>query len=190
MLKQICSSRETNLDLVHVSRIGMLKMTGIIDVLMDSFKYEARQARVVINKAKLAKHDFVPTKGMRSLIDLVNHLAQSPLMDPAVYSSELKSVEAAQKREGELYRKDIEGALDVFDEGIERAIQRFSNMSDKELLEKRLLPFYETGERKNWAYYISEMTRHLAMHKMQLWMYLKLNGLDVNMMTYYGIDTE
>jgi hypothetical protein len=165
-------------------------MTGIIDVLMDSFKHEARQARVVIKKVRMAKHDFVPSKGMRSLIDLVNHLAQIPLMDPSMYSNELKSAEAAQKKEQELYRDNIDGALGVFDEGVERTMQRFSTMSEEELLENSLQPFYETGEKKNWAYYIPEMTRHLAMHKMQLWMYLKLSGLDVNMMTYYGVDTE
>ncbi len=165
-------------------------MTGIIDVLMDSFKHEARQARVVIDKARLTSNDFVPTKGMRPLIGLVNHLAQIPLMDPSMYSNELKSAEAAQKKERELYRDNIDGALSVFDEGIKRTIQRFSNMSEEKLFENSLQPFYETGGKKNWAYYIPEMTRHLAMHKMQLWMYLKLSGLDVNMMTYYGVDSE
>ena len=165
-------------------------MTGIVDVLMDSFKHEARQARFVIDKARMANSDFVPTKGMRSLIDLVNHLAQIPLIDPSVYSSELDSETAFHKRERELHSMDIDGALSVFDDGINSIEKRFRKMSEKELLERNLLPFYESGEKKNWAYYIPEMTRHIAMHKMQLWMYLKLSGLDVNMMTYYGVATE
>jgi hypothetical protein len=162
----------------------------MIDVLVDSFKLEARQARVVIDKARIASSDFVPRKGMRSLTALVNHLAQIPFMDPAVYSSELESDEAIKQRENELQRMDINCALGVFDDGIESTEKRFSKMSEKELLEKNLRPFYESGEAKNWAYYISEMTRHIAMHKMQLWMYLKLSGLDINMMTYYGVPTE
>ena len=165
-------------------------MTVMIDILMDSFKHEARQARVVIDKARMTNSDFIPTKGMRSLIDLVNHLAQIPLMDPAVYSNELESEEAFQKREKELYSVDIDGVLSMFDEGIKNTEKRFRNMSEKEFLKKNLQPFYESGEKKNWAYYIPEMTRHLAMHKMQLWMYLKLSGLKVDMMTYYGIVTE
>lgn len=165
-------------------------LTGIADVLMDSFRHEAKQARVVIDKARTANSDFVPSKGMRSLIELVNHLVQIPLIDPAVYSSELDSEAAFQKREKELHSVDIDVALSVFDEGIKSAEERFRTMSEKELLEKNLQPFYESGEKKNWAYYIPEMTRHIAMHKMQLWMYLKLSGLDVNMMTYYGIATE
>ena len=165
-------------------------MTVMIDILMDSFKHEARQARVVIDKARMTNSDFIPIKGMRSLIDLVNHLAQIPLMDPAVYSNELESEEAFQKREKELYSVDIDGVLSMFDEGIKNTEKRFRNMSEKEFLKKNLQPFYESGEKKNWAYYIPEMTRHLAMHKMQLWMYLKLSGLKVDMMTYYGVATD
>ena len=165
-------------------------MTRMIDVLLDSFKHEARQARVVIDKAKVANLDFTPYEGMRSLIALVNHLSQIPTLDPAVYSSELASGEAVQKKEMELHCVDVKDALRVFDEGVKRTEKRFNKMSEKELLEKNLRPFYESGDTKNWAYYIPEMTRHLAMHKMQLWMYLKLSGLSVDMMTYYGVATE
>lgn len=157
---------------------------------MDSYLIEAKQARVVIDKARLVDSDFVPTKGMRSLIELVNHLSQVPNLDPAVYSSELDSMDAIQKREMELQSKDIDGALAIFDEGVKNAEDRFRGMSDKELLQKNLQPFYESGETKNWAHYVPEMTRHIAMHKMQLWMYLKIGGLDVDMMTYYGVITE
>ena len=162
----------------------------MIDVLLDSFKHEARQARVVIDKAKVANLDFTPYEGMRSLIALVNHLSQIPTLDPAVYSSELASGEAVQKKEMELHCVDVKDALRVFDEGVKRTEKRLNKMSEKELLEKNLRPFYESGDTKNWAYYIPEMTRHLAMHKMQLWMYLKLSGLAVDMMTYYGVATE
>ena len=161
-------------------------MTNLVDVLLDSFKHEAKQARVVLDKARMAKSDFVPCKGIRPLIDLVNHLAQTPLMDPSVYSSQLGSVEVIQKREKELYRADINGALGVFDEGIKSVEKRFSKMTEEEFLEKNLRPFYESGDTKNWAYYLPEMTRHIAMHKMQLWMYLKLAGVPVSMRTYYG----
>ncbi|MFX1368617.1 MAG: hypothetical protein ACFFAY_08480 [Promethearchaeota archaeon] len=163
-------------------------MTSINSILLDSFKNEVRQARAVISRARLANSDFAPKEGMRSLADLVNHLAQIPLMDPAVYSSELKSDSAIQKREKELYHEDIDEALSVFDEGIKSTMKRFSKMSEADLLERNLQPFYEVGEKRNWAYYIPEMTRHIAMHKMQLWMYLKLIGLGVTWMTYYGVD--
>lgn len=165
-------------------------MTGMVDVLMDSFRHEARQARVVIDKARMTNSDFVPSKGMRSLIDIVNHLAQIPFMDPEWDSSQLGNEEAIQEREKELYQSDINGALGVFDEGIKSVEKRFSKMTEEEFLEKNLRPLYETGDTKNWAFYLPEMTSHIAMHKMQLWIYLKLSGLEVDMMTYYGVATE
>ncbi|MHA2134215.1 MAG: hypothetical protein ACXAEN_14460 [Candidatus Thorarchaeota archaeon] len=165
-------------------------MTNIVEVLLDSFKHEAKQARVVIDKARKADSDFVPKKGLRTLEALVNHLAQIPTLDPSFYSGELDSMEAAQKMEKDLWCKDIDDALVLFNEGMDSAEERFGEMSDEELLAKNLHPFYETKEERNWAYYIPEMTRHIAMHKMQLWMYLKLSGLDVNMMTYYGVASE
>ncbi|UCE09468.1 MAG: hypothetical protein JSW61_10920 [Candidatus Thorarchaeota archaeon] len=165
-------------------------MTRIVEVLLDSFKHEAKQARVVIDVARKAKSRFAPKKGLRTLEALVNHIAQIPTLDPSFYSGELESMEAAQKVEKDLWCKDVDDALILFDEGVEDASERFAEMSDDELLAKNLRPFYETGEEHNWAYYIPEMTRHIAMHKMQLWMYLKLSGLDVNMMTYYGVTSE
>ncbi len=63
-------------------------------------------------------------------------------------------------------------------------------MSEKEFFAKTLKPFYQQGDAKNWTYYMPEFITHLAMHKMQLWMYLKLAGADVNMMTYYGHHPE
>jgi hypothetical protein len=47
--------------------------------------------------------------------------------------------------------------------------------------------FYQNGPEKSWSHYIPEITTHLAMHKMQLWMYLKLGDAPVSMLTYYGI---
>ncbi|MFW9848053.1 MAG: hypothetical protein ACFFF4_02870 [Candidatus Thorarchaeota archaeon] len=165
-------------------------MTRIVEVLLDSFKHEASQARVVIDVARKAKYGFKPKEELRTLEEIVNHLAEIPTLDPSFYSGEMKSVEDAQKMEKDLWCKDIDDALTLFDKGIEGVLERFREMTDEQVLEENLQSFYEKGPMHNWAYYIPEMTRHIAMHKMQLWMYLKLSGIDVNMMTYYGISSE
>ncbi|MFW9851166.1 MAG: hypothetical protein ACFFF4_18720 [Candidatus Thorarchaeota archaeon] len=164
-------------------------MTRIVEVLLDSFKHEAKQARVVIDVARNAKSGFKPSEDMRTLEEIVNHLAEIPTLDPSFYSGEMKSVEDAQKMEKDLWRDNIDDALTLFDKGIEGVRERFREMTDEQVLEENLQSFYEKGPMHNWAYYIPEMTRHIAMHKMQLWMYLKLSGLDVNMMTYYGVSS-
>jgi uncharacterized damage-inducible protein DinB len=165
-------------------------MSNTVNVLLEAFEHEAKQARVVIAAIKDADMDYTPKEGMRTLRELANHLAQIPLLDPAMYSREIEDVEQARAREKELRREDLDGILAVLDEGILAVKQRFTGMADKDFLAKNLQPFYEKEERKNWAYYMPEFITHISMHKMQLWMYLKLAGVKVNMMTYYGVVTE
>ena len=165
-------------------------MPKISDVMLKMFAHESKQARVVLECAKGIDLDFMPKEGMRSLKTLANHLAQIPLMDPTMYRGEIENMEQAQSKEKELSRNDIDGIISVFDEGVEMVKKQFTGMSDDEYLAATLQPFYEQKEKKSWEYYFAEFTTHISMHKMQLWMYLKLAGADVNMMTYYGVHGE
>jgi hypothetical protein len=165
-------------------------MTKISDVMLDMFVHESKQARVVLECAKDADLDFTPKEGMRTLKSLANHLAQIPSMDPFMYRGVIGNIEQAQAREKELWRDDIDSIISLFDKGIESVKGQFEGMSDDEFLAANLQPFYERKEKKSWAYYFAEFTTHVSMHKMQLWMYLKLAGIDVNMMTYYGVPSE
>ncbi|NWF96642.1 MAG: hypothetical protein HXY34_10925 [Candidatus Thorarchaeota archaeon] len=164
-------------------------MKTATEALLDGLLHECEQARVVIESIQKAKMDFIPAKGMRDLITVANHLAQIPSMDPAIYCMELDCSERAHEMEERLRRDTVSGLLEVFDAGVEEVRRRFSRMTDKELFERNKKPFYDQGPPKDWAFYLSEMTRHIAMHKMQLWMYLRLQGLPVTMMTYYGVKT-
>jgi uncharacterized damage-inducible protein DinB len=165
-------------------------MPKISDVMLKMFLHESKQARVVLECARGIDLDFVPKEGMRPLKSLANHLAQIPSLDLAMYRGELENMEQAQEREQELSRDDIDNIISVFDEGIELVEKQFTGMSDDEYLAATLQPFYEKKEKKSWEYYFAEFTTHISMHKMQLWMYLKLAGADVNMMTYYGVPSE
>ncbi len=168
----------------------MSTLTSVVDVLLKVFEHEAQQARCVLEAAKDTDLEFTPKEGMRTLGLLANHLAQIPLMDPSFYIQEIADLKQAQMREKELNRNTLEEMLAVFDEGVEAVKKRFTGMSEKEFFTKTLKPFYEQGDAKNWAYYMPEFITHIAMHKMQLWMYLKLAGAEVNMMTYYGHHPE
>ena len=164
-------------------------MPTIIEVLLDAFEHESKQVRVVIEATGGTDMKYTPKKGMRTLRELANHLAQIPLLDPAMYAREIADVEQARAREKELFREDIDGILAVLDEGVQAVKRRFTGMTEKEFLAKTLKPFYEKTE-KSWAYYLPEFILHMAMHKMQLWMYLKLAGVKVDMMTYYGVTPQ
>jgi uncharacterized damage-inducible protein DinB len=167
-----------------------MNMGKISDVLLESLKREANQTRVVLSTADGEDLDFAPKESMRKMKQLANHTAQIPHMDIAIYSGELDSGDAAQKREHNLNRNSIKEMLGVFDEGLEKMIEFFQGKSDNEMLEENLKPFYVEEGMESWAHYLSECISHLAMHKMQLWMYLKLAGVNVDMMTYYGIESH
>ncbi len=165
-------------------------MTSIIEVLLDSFELEAKQARCVLNVAKDADLKYTPKKDLRTLGELANHLAQVPLIDPSIFVGELADVEQARAREQELNRTTIADMLGIFDEGVKSIKKRFKGMAEKEFFAKTLKPFYETGAARSWAHFLPDIITHIAMHKMQLWMYLRLAGVKVDMMTYYGHHPE
>ncbi|MFW9832333.1 MAG: DinB family protein [Candidatus Thorarchaeota archaeon] len=165
-------------------------MPTIVDVLLKVFLHEAQQARCVLEAIKDTDLNYSPKEGMRTLGELANHLAQIPLLDPSMYSQEIADLKQAQAREKALKRNTLPELLTVFDEGIDAVQTRFSKMSETTFFAKTLQPFYEQGDKKSWAYYMPEFITHIAMHKMQLWMYLKLAGVKVNMMTYYGHSLE
>ncbi|MFX1319173.1 MAG: DinB family protein [Promethearchaeota archaeon] len=161
-------------------------MPSVVDVLLSVFEHEADQARCVLAAIQDMDMKYTPKEGMRPLSELANHLAQIPLLDPSMYAHEIKDVEQARVREKELNRTKLADILALFDKGIKSVKTRFADMSEKEFFAKTLKPFYEQGPEKNWAYFMPEFITHMAMHKMQLWMYLKLAGAKVDMMTYYG----
>ncbi|RDE12578.1 MAG: hypothetical protein C4K47_07515 [Candidatus Thorarchaeota archaeon] len=162
-------------------------MVTIASVLLDGFTHEAKQVRVVIEATQGVDPKFQAKQGMRTLVQLSNHLAQSPQMDLAVLLGEIAKPEQAQAMEKKLNRDSLPDILKVFDQGVDSVSKYVKKLTDKEILDPKVKPFYEQGPPKRWVDYLQELTTHMAMHKMQLWMYLKLAGKQVDMMTYYGV---
>ena len=73
-------------------------MASIIEVLLDSFELEAKQARCVLNVTKDADLKYTPKKDLRTIGELANHLAQVPLIDPSIFDGELADVKQARAR--------------------------------------------------------------------------------------------
>jgi len=156
-------------------------------MLFDMLEHESKQVRFVLATAKDIDQKFSPKDEMRSLVDLANHIAQIPLIDYKFFNMDFDDFKQTQNLEKELHKDSIDEMLKVFDKGIAYIKEQFGELSDEQVLEKNKKPFYEDGPMKNWAHYLPTIATHLAMHKMQLWTYLKLAGASVNMYTYYGI---
>ncbi|MBN2228363.1 MAG: DinB family protein [Candidatus Thorarchaeota archaeon] len=149
--------------------------------------HEGRQTRFVMTAATGSDLNFKPSDGMRSLFDVMNHLAEIPTIDLQFCSMQFNNFEEVHAMEKELRRNTIDELLALYDEGMEAIHEFISKLSDDQLTENSLKPFDLEGPPRSWAHYIPEITTHLAMHKMQLWMYLRLAGAPVNMRTYYGV---
>ncbi|TFG09643.1 hypothetical protein EU538_04335 [Candidatus Thorarchaeota archaeon] len=159
------------------------------DVVLEGFLEEARQARFVLARAERASLSYAPSGNLRELRDLANHLAQIPRIDTAIYSGEVERVEDAQALEKNLTSDSVSEMVTVFDKGLEHVKSFFQDMSEEEFVESKLRPFYQAEGYRAWSECLQEMTSHLAMHKMQVWMYLRISGEHVDMYTYYGAES-
>ena len=162
-------------------------MGKISKILLDILDHESSQARFVMTTANGTDLKFKPTTELRPLIDLMNHLAEIPTIDLKFCAMEFNNFEEVHAMEKELRRNTIDEMLALYDKGMASIHDYISKLSDDQLTENNLKPFDEKGPPKSWAHYIPEITTHLAMHKMQVWMYLKLAGVHVSMWTYYGV---
>lgn len=166
------------------------KLGKLSEILLNMLEHESTQARFVLATANEIDPKFSPKEEMKPLIDLANHIAQIPFVDYKLFNMDFSNLEQAQKAEKDLHKDSIDELLVVFDNGIKYIKEHFSKLSDDQVLEKNKRPFYEKGPEKNWAHFLPTIVTHLAMHKMQLWMYLKQVGASVDMMTYYGIPSS
>jgi hypothetical protein len=165
----------------------VFRMDKIPKILLHMLEHESSQARFVIEAAKDTDPQFIPKDEMRPLIDLVNHFVQIPTIDFKFFTKEFTSFAEVREMEKDLRRDSIDDMLKVYDQGIKKIKEHISKLTDEEVIENNMKAFYQDGPDKNWAHYLPEITTHLAMHKMQLWMYLKLAGAPVSMWTYYGV---
>jgi len=150
-------------------------------------EHESAQTRSVLSAAEGIDPHYIPCSGIRPLEDLANHLAQIPIIDYKFFTKEFNSFEQVHALEKELRHSAIKDLIALFDEGVATIIKHLKRLSDKSVLKENLKAFFEQGLEKSWAECIPEITTHIAMHKMQLWMYLKLAGAPVSMWTYYGV---
>ena len=162
-------------------------MKIIKDVLLDFFENEIKEVRVVMEKAKEVSLDFRLTEESRTLLELVNHIAQIPHIDVDIYSGKFPSGEETHKLELKLNKKKIDDVLKVFDDSCNYLRKYFEKLTDEDLLKETLRPFYEPDSPpRSWAHFLPKLITHLALHKGVLWSYLKAANANVNMFTYYG----
>jgi hypothetical protein len=162
-------------------------MSIIKDILIAFFDDEVAEVKFVIEKVKTIPLDTKLTQETRTVLELINHIAQIPRIDVDIYSGKFPSGEETRKIEEQLNKETVNDVLKVFDESCQYLREFFKDMTNEQMLEKTLRPFYEPDSQlRSWDHFLPKLTAHLALHKGVLWSYLKKANADVNMFTYYG----
>ena len=76
--------------------------------------HESSQARFVMVAARDSDLKFKPTKDLRPLIDLMNHMAEIPTIDLKFCAMEFSGFEEVRDMEKELHRNTVDDMLTLY----------------------------------------------------------------------------
>ena len=155
-------------------------MTGRLQLLEELKKISENCCRL-LSQARAEHSDYRPQDNVRSLAELANHLAQIPAIDLLI----LKGTPEKEVQEAEqvLDRSDPAGWCQVLRDGARELHRYMEKLSFDEYENNSGTAFY--GRTQTNAQWLLEIITHLYHHRAQLFMYLKLNGYDVNTRTLY-----
>lgn len=164
-------------------------MKVVKNILLNFFRDEVSEVRALIKKTTEIPLDSRLTQDSRTILELINHIAQIPRIDVDIYSGKFGSGEKTHELEVELEEKSVEEVLMVFDDCCNYLYDFFEKLNDEDFAKKRLRPFYEpNNEYKSWNHFLPKLTAHLSLHKGILWSYMKVAKAKVNMFSYYGAE--
>jgi len=120
--------------------------------------------------------EFVPAEGMRSLLDLGNHFAALPLVDLAILQGNPRQV--TDTIEDALHGAGPEEWVEIFERGVRAVGEYFEGLSDEEFEGRATRAHYGTAHPQ--SVWLLELVNHIYHHRGQLYVYLKLLGIRVD----------
>lgn len=161
-------------------------VASIKDILFEELELGVRTAARLISRIDSEQWEFRPSERMRTLRELVQHLAAIPDVDVAISKEatepEIRNLEKEYKALG----SDHSALSDAMQRGLEQLKLHYGSMLDEEFLNHRTKPFYVDHEQLQ-SKWLVETTTHFFHHRSQLYQYLKQLGHDVNMMDLYVV---
>jgi uncharacterized damage-inducible protein DinB len=155
-------------------------MTGR-GLLLAELERIARNCCQILRLARPDDYQFSPGRGMRTLFECCNHLAQIPLVDLRI----LRGAKQDEVRELEesLNREDVEAWCELLREG-NSEVRRFMETLTFDAYENGSgTAFY--GRTQTHAQWLLEIVTHMYHHRAQVFLYLKLLGYPVDTRTLY-----
>ncbi|MHA1449460.1 MAG: DinB family protein [Candidatus Hodarchaeales archaeon] len=127
--------------------------------------------------------DWKPADDMKSMGDLANHLARDPIAMLAMFRGEITE-ETYQSAEKGLTLTDAPSLVKTYEKGLKELIS-YLEENIENAREKNLKLFYRESPTSLYSE-VFEMIGHQWFHLGQLFTYLRINGVKVNMGAYYG----
>lgn len=125
--------------------------------------------------------EYRPRENMRTLMELANHLAQVPAVDLAILQG--KSQEEVRELERRLTRATPAELTAVWQEGVQAVAGYFAALTPEQFLTLEGEAFY--GHAAPMHEWLLEIITHSYHHRSQVFTYLKIMGLPVDMFTLY-----
>lgn len=152
--------------------------------LIETLRKRRKGIIYLLKMVPLELWDWRPHSSTRTMAEVANHLASSPLMLLELFKGELKTGEEFEALEKQNFPLNAEGLTKLYDMGLEKLIEYLEEHIE-DVREKNLKLFYQ--EEKTSLYHeIFEEIGHEWFHLGQLFAYLRANGVKVDMGAYYG----
>jgi uncharacterized damage-inducible protein DinB len=159
-----------------------LRLMSTRALLLAELEWISGNCQRLIRMVKPEHLDYRPFPEMRSLLELLNHLAQIPAIDLLILRGAAEG--EVQKAEQAWFRNTPDEAADALRQGSLALREYIDKLSLDQFENESGTAFY--GRTQTNAKWLLEIVTHLYHHRAQLHMYLKLNGYPVNTRTLYG----
>jgi uncharacterized damage-inducible protein DinB len=125
-----------------------------------------------------------PEKSMRSVAELATHLACAPLSLYEALAGNLVDEQSYINLEKKNIASNVQGFVKVYENGLIKLISYLEEHT-RDAHEKKIQFFYQTEKSSIYEEVFSDIG-HQWFHLGQLFVYLRQNGVEIDMGAYYG----
>ncbi|MEZ5336699.1 MAG: DinB family protein [bacterium] len=151
-------------------------------LLLNELEHVLRNCRMIIELIEPDDLAFRPAGNMRTLEELVNHLAQIPAIDLLI----MRGAEEAevQDREKKMFARSRDDLFKNMERGSRDMTRFMESLTFDEFENGAGVAFY--GRSQTYQQWLLETVTHIYHHRAQLHMYLKIKGYAVDTNTLYS----
>ncbi len=161
--------------------------------LLNSIIHECNVCKHLFTKIPKDKYDYRPAENMRSTIELLRYITFAPyeftfaMVNDAIANKNWMGYKTAEEESENMKPED-------FPEAMERQIEKFkklfNQLTEEELANKEITPVWEPNK-KLGAVLMDSGLKIVVAHRMQLFLYAKINGAEINSVNCWsGIDWD